>query len=172
MKTKEKVSGAAGNVKPYVERALQDDELRTNVKNAFDAAREIYDELMAPRGVTTLATKVATDKDIQDNLRTAVEELRSAAGRLQGKQETHKGRNTMLLLTGIALGVLFNPITGAETRKWLRETILGGGEDDFSYQGPGSGNSSGGTSSGMSGSSSGSTSGSSSSSSSGSSDDS
>jgi|GEM_PF-680085 len=134
MRTKDKVSDAAGNVKPYVERALRDDELRDNVKNAFTAAREIYDDLMGPRGVTTLATRVATDKDIQDNLRTAVDELRSAASRLQGSEESHKGRNTMLLLTGITLGVLFNPITGADTRKWLRDSLFGGGDDDFGYQ--------------------------------------
>lgn len=134
MKTKEKVSGAASNVKPYVERAIHDDELRDNLKNAFDAAREVYNELLGPRpGVTGLAARFATDKDIQEHLRTAVEELRSAADRVQGGGESHKGRNTTLLLAGIALGILFNPVTGPETRKWVRGTLFGGGNDDFGY---------------------------------------
>jgi hypothetical protein len=32
------------------------------------------------------------------------------------------------------LGVLFNPLTGPKTRKWLSDRVLGGG-DDFTYQG-------------------------------------
>ncbi len=55
--------------------------------------------------------RAATDKDIQENLRKAVDELRNAADRVQGKED-HSTRNTMLLLTGIALGILFNPMTG------------------------------------------------------------
>ncbi len=132
-KTKDKVSDAAGNVKPYVERALQDGELRDNLKNAFTAARDVYDELMGGRGVTRVATRVATDSDIQDNLKTAIDELRSAARRAQG-QDSHKGRNTTLLVTGIALGILFNPITGPDTRRWLRDAMFGGGSDDFGYE--------------------------------------
>ncbi len=31
----------------------------------------------------------------------------------------------MLLLSGIAIGVLFNPVTGPQARAWLRETVLG-----------------------------------------------
>jgi predicted RNA-binding protein len=129
MKTTEKVSDKAGNVRPYVERALTDEDLRDNVKHAYKAAREIYDELIGGRNVTTVATKVATDKDIQDNLRTAIEELRSAAKRVQGKEQ-HGNRNSLLLLTGIALGVLFNPATGPQTRQWLKENLLG--SDDSS----------------------------------------
>ena len=34
-KTKDKFSGAASNVRPYVERAVSDAELRDNVKAAF-----------------------------------------------------------------------------------------------------------------------------------------
>ena len=77
--TKDKLTGAAGNVRPYVERAVADEELRANVKAAFQTAREVYDELIGGRGVTTVATRVATDKDIQDKLRDAIDELRSAA---------------------------------------------------------------------------------------------
>jgi hypothetical protein len=138
-KTKDKVSDAAGNVKPYVDRALHDDELRDSLRSAYASARSIYDELVGKRGVTGVATRVATDKDIQDELRSTIAELRKAADRVQGK-EPHKSRNGMLLLLGIVLGILFNPVTGESTRKWLSNRVFGGG-DDFTYQGGnGSGN--------------------------------
>lgn len=132
-KTKDRVSDAADNVRPYVARAIHDEDLRDNVKAAFEAAREVYDELIGGRSVTTVATRVATDKDIQQKLRDAVDELRTAADRVQGKKD-HSGRNAVLLLTGITLGILFNPVTGPATRKWLADTVLGG-DDDFTYQG-------------------------------------
>jgi hypothetical protein len=133
-KTKERVSDAADNVRPYVERALKDDELRKNVRDAFEAAREVYNDLLGGRGVVPLATRVATDDDIKDNLKTAIEDLRKASNRLQGKED-HSARNATLLLAGIALGILFNPVTGPATRKWLSDQIFGGGEEDFTYQG-------------------------------------
>ena len=138
-KTRDRVSGAASNVKPYVERAVNDAELRENVKAAFTAARDVYDELLGNRGVTTVATRVATDKDIQDKLKEALDELRTAADRVQGKKQ-HAGRNATLLIAGIALGILFNPVTGPATRKWLADMVFGG--DDFTYDNPG-GNGSG-----------------------------
>jgi hypothetical protein len=136
-KTKDKVSDAAGTVRPYVDRALHDAELRDNVRSAYESARSIYDELMGNRGVTGVASRVATDKDIQSELRTTIAELRKAADRIQGK-EVHSSRNGGLLFIGILLGVLFNPFTGPQTRKWLSDRVLGGG-DDFTYQG-GAGN--------------------------------
>ncbi len=129
-KTKERVS----EVRPYVERALKDEELRDNVRNAFEAARDVYNELLGGRGVVPIAARVATDEDIQKNLKTAVEDLRKAADRLQGKED-HGARNARLLLTGIALGILFNPVTGPATRNWIKDRLFGGGEDDFTYQG-------------------------------------
>ena len=98
--------------------------------SAFTTAEELYNELVGARGAVTLATRVATDDEIREKLRTAVDDLRSAADRLQGKKESHGGRNTTLLIAGIALGILFNPVTGPETRRWLKDTI-GGGEDEF-----------------------------------------
>lgn len=133
-KTTEKVLDAAGNVKPYVDRALHDEELRDSVRSAYESARNIYDELIGKRSATGVATRLATDKDIQAELRSAIEELRTAAGRVQGKRtEEHAGRNASLLLVGIVLGVLFNPLTGAKTRKWVADRMFGG--DDFTYQG-------------------------------------
>jgi hypothetical protein len=140
-KTKDKVSDAASNVKPYVDRALHDAELRDNVRNAYESARTVYNELIGKRSVSGLGTRVATDKDLQDELRQTVSELRKAAVRVQGREE-HKGRNGGLLLIGIAIGILFNPFTGSATRKWLSNRLFGGG-DDFTYSGGDSGNGSG-----------------------------
>jgi hypothetical protein len=134
-KTKDKVVNQAGNVKPYIERAMKDEDLRENVMTAFAAAKEVYDELIGNRGVTTVARRVATDKDMQENLKRAMDELREAADRIQGRKD-HSGRNTALLLAGITLGILFNPATGPQTRKWLSDKIFGG-SDEFTYQGSG-----------------------------------
>jgi hypothetical protein len=121
------------DVKPYVQRAIQDEELRENLRSAFTTARDVYDQLMGNRGVTGVATKVASDKDIQDQLRSAVADLRSAADRIQGR-EAHKSRNSTLLFVGIALGILFNPITGPQTRSWLKDKIFGE-DEEFGYGG-------------------------------------
>jgi deoxyribodipyrimidine photolyase-like uncharacterized protein len=129
MTTKDKIS----EVRPYVERAMKDEELRDNVLSAFAAAREVYKELLGDRGVTGIASRVASDKDVQDKLREAVDELKHASTRLQGKDE-HKTRNSMLLLTGITIGILYNPMTGPQTRQWLKERVFGP-EEDFTYSG-------------------------------------
>ena len=126
-KTKDKVYDAADNVKPYVQRAMQDEKLRDDVMSAFATAKELYNELVGGRSAVTLATRVATDDEVRDRLKEAVEDLRNAADRLQGKK-SHGGRNATLLVAGIALGILFNPVTGPETRKFLQELVGGGDE--------------------------------------------
>jgi hypothetical protein len=139
-KTKERVWQAADTAKPIVDRALHDEELRDNVKRAVVAAREVYEDLVGPRSMTGIAHRIATDGEIQENLRLSVEELRRAAKRFQA-HETHRARNTMLLFAGITIGFLYNPWTGAETRRWLKEQLFG--ESDFGYpeSAEGSGNS-------------------------------
>jgi hypothetical protein len=136
-KTRDKLLDKTSTARPYVERALKDEDLRENVRNAFESAREVYNELVGGRGAIPVATRVATDKEIQVRLKEAVDELRQAADRVQGKKD-HATRNSFLLLTGIALGILFNPVSGAQTRKWLSDRMFGTG-DDFTYQGGNSG---------------------------------
>ncbi len=115
-------------VKPYVERALNDEQVRENIRNAFFAARDVYDELLGGRGASAMASRIATDEEMRDNLRRAVDELRRAADRVRGRDE-HTARNVLLLLTGVAIGVLFNPFTGPSARRWLKATVFGGGEE-------------------------------------------
>ena len=131
-KTRDKLYDSAETVRPYVDRALHDEDLRDNLKEAFNAAREVYDELLGGRSLTATASRVASDKEIQESLKKAVDELREASRRVQGKED-HGTRNAMLLLAGITAGILLNPMTGPQTRKWLMEKITGESSDDFAY---------------------------------------
>src|SRR5205814_9767480 len=91
------VTGAVTDIRPYVERALTDEKVRQDVQSALSSARSVFNELVGGRGVTYVAGRVASDKEIQENLRGAIDDLRRAADRVQGK-DTHKGRNTFFLL--------------------------------------------------------------------------
>ena len=129
-KTKDKLYDTADTMRPYVDRALNDGELHDNLKEAFKAARGVYAELLGNRNLTGTAMRAATDKEIQENLKKTVEELRTAANRIQGKED-HSARNTMLLLAGITVGILFNPMTGPQTRKWVMDKITGEDSSDY-----------------------------------------
>ena len=69
-----------------MQRAIQDEELRENLRSAFATARDVYDELIGNRGMTGVAAKVASDKDIQDQLRSAIEDLRDSRGPDPGRR--------------------------------------------------------------------------------------
>ena len=141
--TKEKVAGAAAGARPYVERALRDQELRDNVRNAYTSARAVYEDLASRRKVSDAASRLASDKDVQNQLRNAIEELRNAAARVQGvrrqsPEPARAARNGLLLVLGIVLGILLNPITGPTVRRLIARRLFGSG-DGFVYQGNGSG---------------------------------
>ena len=128
-KTRDKVYDAAGNVKPYVDRALSDEKLRADVLSAVGIARELYDELIGNRSAVAVAQRVASDEEIKAKLRLAIDDLRNAADRLQGKRKQDRKVGRTLLLAGILIGILFNPVTGPETRRWLKDTVTGGGDE-------------------------------------------
>jgi hypothetical protein len=125
----------ADTMRPYVERAMSDDNLRRDVLRAFAIARDLYSELARDRDrPITIASRVATDDEIRDKLRDAIEDLRRASDRLQGKKQRSGIRGSTLLVTGIALGILFNPVTGPETRQFIKDMFSGGdGHHDHSH---------------------------------------
>ena len=136
--TKERVADATSHVRPYVERAIRDEELRRNVKDAYTSARALYEQLVSRNDVGHVATKLVTDEDVQTQLRNVVAQLRNAAGRVQNAQEEEKvarqsARNTLLLVAGIAVGLLVNPLTGPSLRGWLKKKLFGGKSDGFVY---------------------------------------
>ena len=141
-KTKDRVADVTANARPYVERALRDPELHQSVRSAYASARTVYDHLAKRRDVAKAASHMASDKEVQRELRNAIDELRNAAARVQGvrrkqPEPSHSGRNGLLLLTGIAIGILFNPVTGPWLRRMLAKRLFGSG-NGFVYRGNGS----------------------------------
>jgi hypothetical protein len=124
-KTKDKPVLAAEALRPYVKRALEDPDLRDDLVAAFIAARSLYGQIAEGRGVKGKAEKVS-DKDFQKELQGLVSELSDATNRLQdSKEKSHKARNRVILLTGVTLGVLYNPWTGPATREWIMNRVAG-----------------------------------------------
>jgi len=128
-KTKTSSALSTDVLKPYVQRAMTDPELREDLLAAFVAARGIYDQMSKGRGFKGKAEKVS-EKDFQKQLQSLVGDLSVASDKLKGKQKkSRKARNRIILLTGVTLGVLYNPWTGQATRDWIMEQVAGGDGD-------------------------------------------
>ena len=130
-KRNERLGVTVDSLRPYIERALKDDEFRGNVREAVEAARGVYGDLSKANGLTESATKLATDKDVHGNLQRALAELTDAVERVQGTKGSHKSRKKRkaLLMAGVVAGALYNPWTGQSTRDWLVDKVAG--EDDL-----------------------------------------
>jgi hypothetical protein len=127
-KTKDKPVVVAEALRPYVKRAMEDPELREDLLAAFVAARSLYGQIASRDGVKSKAEKVS-DKEFQKELQDLVSEVSDATERLkEGAKGKHKTRNRVILLTGVTLGVLYNPWTGPATREWIMSRVAGNGD--------------------------------------------
>jgi hypothetical protein len=123
-----KISDTIETLRPYIDRALTDPEFRNDVRDALEAARELYEPISKGNGgVTKKAKKLASNKKAQENLKRALDDLQSATATLKGKKRKRRGRKT-LLMAGVVAGALYNPWTGAQTRQWLLARIAGDDE--------------------------------------------
>lgn len=131
-KTKDKAAVSVEALRPYVKRAMEDPDLRDDLLAAFVAARSLYGQMAKSHGVRSKAEKVS-DRAFQSQLQDLIEELSAATDRLRGEtaKKGHRSRNRVILLTGVTLGVLYNPWSGAATREWIMDRIAGGDGDGF-----------------------------------------
>jgi hypothetical protein len=134
IKTKDKPAKAAEALRPYVKRAMEDQELRDDLLAAFVAARSLYGQVSNRHGVKGKADKIS-DKDFQKDFQELVADISDAADRIKTVGSEHKTRNRVVLLTGLTLGVLFNPWTGQATRDWILTRVSGENGDGFEEYG-------------------------------------
>ncbi len=125
-KTKDKAEA----MRPYVKRAIEDPDIREDLVAAFAAARELYEQVSRGDGVKGKAEKVS-GKDFQKELQRLVSDISDASDRIrEGDKKSHKARN-VVLLTGVTIGVLYNPWTGQATRDWIMDRVAGGNGDGY-----------------------------------------
>ena len=73
--------GSADN--PYVQRLIEDEELRDNLRSAFESAQKAYGRMSNGKGP---AKALMDDKKMQRELKEAAESLREAADALRGRR--------------------------------------------------------------------------------------
>jgi uncharacterized protein (DUF2342 family) len=113
---------------PYVQRLIEDDELRDSLRKAFEAARHAYSRASGNGGAVKAVT---SDKKVQRDLRSAAESLREASDQLRSPKKRKKsrlGRLVMLAVLGAALALIFSE----DARKTVLDTLFGA-EEEFEY---------------------------------------
>ncbi|MDX6601152.1 MAG: hypothetical protein QOF13_354 [Solirubrobacterales bacterium] len=113
---------------PYVQRLIEDEELRDSLKKAFEAARGAYGRATS-NGSTVKA--VTSDKKVQRDLKSAAENLRDASEALRGPKKRKKsrlGRIVLLALIGGAVALILSE----DARKTVLDALFGA-EEEFEY---------------------------------------
>ena len=113
---------------PYVQRLIEDDELRDSLRDAFEAAKGAYGR--ATGNGKGAVKAVTTDKKVQKDLREAAESLREASERLR-KPPKRKGKLGRLILIGL-VGATIALVLSEGARKALLDALFGA-EEEFEY---------------------------------------
>src|SRR4051794_20385464 len=125
--------GAAKAAKenPYVQRLVEDDDLRDNLVQAYESARSAIDRLSNGKSPTK---SVFDDKKFQKDVRNASESLRDVAVSLRGapgkKKSGGGGIFRKLLLVAVAGGAALALSEGL--RKKVLDALFGA-EEEFEY---------------------------------------
>jgi hypothetical protein len=120
---------ATARENPYVQRLIEDEELRDNLREAFEAARGAYGR--ATGNGKGAVKAVTSDKKVQKDLRSAAESLREASEAFKAPRKRKKGRLGRLILFGlVAAGIAL--ILSEDARKSVLDALFGA-EEEFEY---------------------------------------
>ncbi len=113
---------------PYVRRRLDDEELRDNIRVAFEAAKDAYSRMSNGSGP---AKSLMDDKKVHRDLRTAAESLRDASQPIRGRRSGGGFGLGKALLIGI-IGAALVLILSEDARKAVLDKLFGA-EEEFEY---------------------------------------
>jgi hypothetical protein len=119
---------SAARENPYVQRLIEDEELRENLRDAFESAKGAYGR--ATGNGKGAVKAVTSDKKVQKEMRKAAENLQEATERLR-KPPKRKSRLRRLILLGLAAAVLAL-IISEDARKSVLDALFGA-EEEFEY---------------------------------------
>ncbi len=114
---------------PYVQRVVQDAELRDNVRVAVENARSAYGRIASGKS----ASKLVDDKKLQKDLKQSAEALRDAAQALKDgpKRKRRGGGLGKLLVVGI-IGAGLGIALSEDLRNKVLDALFGS-EEEFDY---------------------------------------
>jgi hypothetical protein len=118
-------AGKAVRSSPYVQRFIEDEELRENLRNAFVSAKKAYGRING-KG----PAKAFDDKKVQRELKDAASSLKDAADSLRGSKKRKRGKGRLLLVGLVGAGLALALSEGLR-RKAL--DALFGAEEEFEY---------------------------------------
>ena len=133
MAAKRKAKGAAGAIaagqalrdNPYVQRLIEDDDLRDELRAAFDSARKAYGR-MDGKG----PQKALEDKKVQRDLKQAAESLKSAADALREPKKRKRGLGRLILIALVGAGLAL--ALSEDLRKKALDALFGA-EEEYEY---------------------------------------
>jgi hypothetical protein len=119
---------SAARENPYVQRLIEDEKLRDNLRDAFESARGAYGRATGNGKGTVKA--VTSDKKVQKEMRKAADSLREASERLNKpkKRKSRLGKLILFALVAAGLALVFSE----DARKTVLDTIFGA-EEEFEY---------------------------------------
>jgi hypothetical protein len=129
-KAKRAAGAAAATTSPWVQRLVQDEDLRDNFRVAFEAARDAYERLSDGKSPRELVE----DKHIQADIKQAADALKDAGAALKegpkpkARKKRRGGRKLVLLFVafGLALAV------SEDLRAKVLDALFGK-EEEFEY---------------------------------------
>jgi ADP-heptose:LPS heptosyltransferase len=119
-------AGARSN--PYVQRLIEDEDLRDNVREAFESIRHAYKRMSNGKPP---AKALMQDKKVQRDLREASASLREASEQLRGKRRRKKHRLRRFLFLAI-IGTAIALAVSEDARKAVLDRLFGA-EEEFEY---------------------------------------
>jgi len=120
-------AGKAATSNPYVQRLAQDDELRDNLRTAFESAKKAYERMSNGKGP---AKALFDDKKTQRELKEAASSLKDAADALRGTKKKKRGKGKLLML--VLVGGIAAIALSEDLRKKVLDTLFGA-EEEFEY---------------------------------------
>ncbi|HEX2231763.1 MAG TPA: hypothetical protein VHG69_00170 [Thermoleophilaceae bacterium] len=121
-------AGKAVRSNDYVQRLVEDEELRDNLRTAFQSAKKAYSRMANGKGPVKALTE---DKKTQKELREAASSLRDAADSLRGAKKKRRGGFGKFLLVGI-VGAGLALALSEDLRKKVLDALFGA-EEEFEY---------------------------------------
>jgi hypothetical protein len=131
MGAKKKAAKAAASAKdqatPYVQRLVEDEDLRASITQAYESAREAYGRL----GNGKSPKQLLDDKKLQKDIKQAAEHIKEASSALREPQKRKRGGfMRKVLIVGVAAGLAL--ALSEDLRKKVLDALFGA-EEEFEY---------------------------------------